>query len=323
MADSPLAALGFDGATQRLYGVVLRNPEASLEELARSSQLDAETLAQALDALREAGLVRQDGGCVVPLAAEVAVGRLISSQASALRAERERLEVARRRLPDFLAEHQSLTSLTTGSVAVEFIRGRDVVALLRRIAATAPGDMLWMRPDQWRYDDGRQADAVVKELMAEGRESRVLYPTRAIEEAPAAVRDRAEAGEQVRFLAVVPTRLAILGASLALIPQRLGTDVQQVAVIRQEGMVDALRLWFESQWERALPMPGLDQATDQDASRRLLLEQLATGAKDEQIARNLGISLRTVRRRVAELMGLLGAESRFQAGTEAVRRGWL
>ena len=323
MADSPLAALGFDAATQRLYGVVLRNPEASLEDLARSSRLDGDALVQALDVLREAGLVRQDAGRVAPLAAEVAIGRLISSQAGALRAERERLESARRRLPDFLAEHQSLTSLSTGSVTVEFVRGRDVVSLLRRIAATAPGDMLWMRPDQWKYDDSQHADAVVKDLIAEGRESRVLYPARAIEEAPAAVRDRAEAGEQVRFLAVVPTRLAILGTSLALIPQRLGTDAQQVAVIRQEGMVGALRLLFESLWERALPMPGLDQSTDQDSSRRLFLEQLATGAKDEQIARNLGLSLRTVRRRVAELMDLLGAESRFQAGTEAVRRGWL
>ena len=41
------------------------------------------------------------------------------------------------------------------------------------------------------------------------------------------------------------------------------------------------------------------------------------------IARKLGISLRTVRRRMAELMSDLGADTRFQAGVEAVRRGWL
>ena len=43
----------------------------------------------------------------------------------------------------------------------------------------------------------------------------------------------------------------------------------------------------------------------------------------KQIARTLGISLRTTRRRVAALMAELGADSRFQAGVEAVRRGWL
>ena len=37
-----------------------------------------------------------------------------------------------------------------------------------------------------------------------------------------------------------------------------------------------------------------------------LRRQLAAGAKDEQIARTLGLSLRTVRRRVAELMIDLG-----------------
>jgi DNA-binding NarL/FixJ family response regulator len=37
----------------------------------------------------------------------------------------------------------------------------------------------------------------------------------------------------------------------------------------------------------------------------------------------MGLSLRTVRRRIAELMIELGADTRFQAGAEAVRRGWL
>jgi DNA-binding NarL/FixJ family response regulator len=57
--------------------------------------------------------------------------------------------------------------------------------------------------------------------------------------------------------------------------------------------------------------------------RRLILELLMLGTKDESIARQLGISLRTVRRRVAGLMDELGATTRFQAGLEAARRGLL
>ena len=74
-----------------------------------------------------------------------------------------------------------------------------------------------------------------------------------------------------------------------------------------------------------MPVPGLDgQPYDEGASdQRLLLGQLAGGAKDEQIARALGLSVRTVRRRVADLLDELGADSRFQAGVEAVRRGWM
>lgn len=54
-----------------------------------------------------------------------------------------------------------------------------------------------------------------------------------------------------------------------------------------------------------------------------VLRLLASGAKDEAIARNLGVSVRTVTRIVAELTSELGATSRFQAGVLAARLGWL
>ena len=69
--------------------------------------------------------------------------------------------------------------------------------------------------------------------------------------------------------------------------------------------------------------PDLEAATARPDERRFLLEQLMAGATDEVIARKLGIGLRTVRRRIAELMTELGVDTRFQAGVEAVRRGWL
>jgi DNA-binding NarL/FixJ family response regulator len=56
---------------------------------------------------------------------------------------------------------------------------------------------------------------------------------------------------------------------------------------------------------------------------RHLLRLLADGLTDEAAAKRLGISARTVRRIMADLMDRLGAESRFEAGVEAARRGWL
>jgi DNA-binding NarL/FixJ family response regulator len=53
----------------------------------------------------------------------------------------------------------------------------------------------------------------------------------------------------------------------------------------------------------------------------MILQTLATGLTDEAAARRLGISLRTYRRRVAGLMNLLEADSRFQAGVHAAERG--
>ncbi len=48
---------------------------------------------------------------------------------------------------------------------------------------------------------------------------------------------------------------------------------------------------------------------------------LAEGAKDEVIARRLGVSLRTCRRHIAEILETLQADSRFQAGVLAERAG--
>lgn len=50
---------------------------------------------------------------------------------------------------------------------------------------------------------------------------------------------------------------------------------------------------------------------------------LTAGLTDEGISRRTGLSVRTIRRTVAGVMAKLGAQSRFQAGAEAVRRQWI
>ncbi|NUS62020.1 MAG: AsnC family transcriptional regulator [Saccharothrix sp.] len=50
---------------------------------------------------------------------------------------------------------------------------------------------------------------------------------------------------------------------------------------------------------------------------------MRTGATDRAIARELGVSERTVHRRIARLQALLGAHSRFQLGVFVAARKWL
>jgi hypothetical protein len=197
--------------------------------------------------------------------------------------------------------------------------------VIRSLARASSGDLLWLRPDQWRLPLGPRVDATVKELMAAGRRSRAIYPARVLEEAPHVVHTRAEAGEHVRILADVPIRLGVMGRTAAVIAEEHGVPSERGLVVRRSALVGALTVVFETLWEKAVAVPGFDgQRPDIDAGRRrLLLDQLARGAKDEQVARALGVSLRTVRRRVADLLVELDADSRFEAGVEAVRRGWL
>lgn len=58
------------------------------------------------------------------------------------------------------------------------------------------------------------------------------------------------------------------------------------------------------------------------ADRRLLW-LLAGGASDDVIARELGISRRTLFRRLQVMMARLGAANRFQLALQAQRNGWL
>jgi DNA-binding NarL/FixJ family response regulator len=82
---------------------------------------------------------------------------------------------------------------------------------------------------------------------------------------------------------------------------------------------------FERIWPDAVPLADNDIPVDTDLSlrEREMLRLLALGATDEFAAAQLNISVRTVRRMVAQIMHRLGARSRFQAGVKATDRGWL
>jgi DNA-binding NarL/FixJ family response regulator len=119
----------------------------------------------------------------------------------------------------------------------------------------------------------------------------------------------------------MPTRLFVISGTHAVLPEPLGFADEPRLLVRQGALVEALTLLFELYWERSVAVPELEGSRPDQ--RTFLVRQLASGVKDEQIARTLGLSLRTVRRRVSHLMIELGVDTRFQAGAEAVRRGWL
>jgi AraC-like DNA-binding protein len=54
-----------------------------------------------------------------------------------------------------------------------------------------------------------------------------------------------------------------------------------------------------------------------------LLTYLSAGLTDESIAREFGVSERTIARRISRLQETLGAQTRFQLGVQASRQHWL
>lgn len=324
--SSPLRPLGIGAEDERVYRQLLRRSPVRDEVLAEVVGIPVAEVWTITGRLVGAGLARRDGALVVAIPPERLIGALVEGEAERLRHAFDRLEVLRDVLPSLIQDHQAGPGPAGEHVIVEAVPYAQVVPVLRDLATGSSGDLLWLRPDQWRIEAGRQVDDWVRGLVAAGRRSRVIYPAKVLEEAPAVVRGRAEVGENVRVLATVPARLAILGTSAVVMHERWRSGEGRLLVVRQQSLVEIATMLFDHLWERALNVPGIEGPVldpEKLGGRRLLLDQLAHGAKDEQIARATGLSLRTVRRRVAELMEELDADSRFQAGVEAVRRGWI
>jgi DNA-binding NarL/FixJ family response regulator len=93
-------------------------------------------------------------------------------------------------------------------------------------------------------------------------------------------------------------------------------------VVSAPEVVQSVAALFDAAWRTATDRSVYDASLAglKDLAPRLL-DALASGSKDEAAARALGMSLRTYRRRVAELMAAVGATSRFQAGLRARELG--
>ncbi|QEU90876.1 helix-turn-helix transcriptional regulator [Streptomyces kanamyceticus] len=159
-------------------------------------------------------------------------------------------------------------------------------------------------------------------LVPGGLVMRKLYTPRALADHASEQRlvRIAASGAQVRISAaplaheaiVIDRRVAILAGA----PVR---GVRTFTVIQSPIAVEGVRALVYAAWETATDLAEFRRtrppALDEEARR--VLRALGAGQTDEVAARELGMSLRTFRRRVAELMTALGATSRFQAGLRA------
>ena len=136
-------------------------------------------------------------------------------------------------------------------------------------------------------------------------------------------------GEEVRILPQAPMKIILADGQAGLIPLVATPEVLDSCIlVRPSALLDALSALFETLWQQAQPYvpDGLLSAGEVDGGptedERRILSLLAVGLSDDAIARQLGIGLRTVQRRVQALLVRLGAGSRFQAGVLAADRGW-
>ncbi len=181
----------------------------------------------------------------------------------------------------------------------------------------------WSRPRSWRGPDARHlVTEQMPALIAGGLQVSKLYnPAAVTDPADAAhLRELASTGVRVR---ICPTSLAhetiIIDRKIAILAGAPVAGVREYSVIMAPEVVAGVRSLFLATWAGATELNDYLPAAPPDVDEHglAILRLLSAGQKDEAAARSMGVSVRTYRRRVAELMTLLGAESRFQAGERA------
>lgn len=167
--------------------------------------------------------------------------------------------------------------------------------------------------------------------IARGVVYRAIYDSTAIAspELLANFRAAVAMGEEARLFPGLPMKLFISDRRLATIVvlnrDRHGEKPQvDSLLIHASPMLDAVCALFDAFWRLSVPA-SLDTETgeERDPEHRRLLELLTAGLTDQSIANELGVSERTVQRRIQRLAELLGAQTRFQLGVQAARHNWL
>lgn len=315
-----LIALGYTPQTSRFYDQLLALNGRPVEEVVEVLGLAPAELEDALEPLREYEVAGVEHGLIRVRTPSEAMSTMLRISADRARQAHDRLITLAQAMPYVAGSTVRAPAAHIDDerpLDGELVTSGSMLRSLQAMIHETSGDMMWLRPDMWGVDYTRDLDA----LAASGRRVRAIYPARALTEVPQALADNAAHGEQIRILPEVSVRLMAISGAVAVLPEPVGLGTSPRVVVRQRALIDVVAAYFDALWLHAAPVYDFHRATD--TARRLLLQQLAQGAQDEQIARRLGVSLRTVRRRVAELMTELQAESRFQAGVEAARRGWL
>jgi hypothetical protein len=311
--------LGVTAEQSRVYELLVRVGTCTVDEIA--ADLPDVPVLPVLDALGSLGIVQRRAGEVwQAVAPDLAVEMLIAAREGGHRRAR--------------AEAQPLMELYLSSrdeqhhdsAMVEVVTGVGAVRdLWQTLLAGARTEVCVL--DQPPYVSPPE-DHVALEVDTRARQVqwRVIYDRSSIEMPGrlAEIVHLIAAGERARVTPTLPFKLGLVDARVAVLPIGSNGVVDKVLLIRPSALLDVLISTFDLYWDRGIPFtPTATAGSPDDVADPQLLALLAAGLTDESIARQLGLAPRTVQRRVRQLMDRSGAQTRFQAGVQAMRRGWL
>ncbi|MGQ0842304.1 hypothetical protein [Actinokineospora sp.] len=326
-----LRDLGFDELAERAYRVMLDDPGSDLGRLSERLGANTEGARKALDSLITLGVARVDRTRPAEIAVlnpVSALGRLVEQIEDELLRQLRKVGATRLELAELSTRYERVSA----PVDPDIQRLEDPDAVREVLAELS----FFTRTSVWAmYPGGPQPpEALVASRpldlrgLRRGVEMRAVYNVSVLDDEVNSgyLRELGDAGARYRVTAAALERVIIMDGQVAVVPIDPTCAGHGVLVVRQPSLVAGFQQLFRRVWEDADELPWAKQTGNEpelsDEDRQVLV-QLASGNTDEVVARMLGVSVRHMRRRVARLMDRLGANSRFEAGAEATRRGWI
>ncbi|WP_128984471.1 LuxR C-terminal-related transcriptional regulator [Streptomyces roseicoloratus] len=283
-----------------------------------------------LRALRLVKPAEGRAGRLVAVSPEAAQMELLVPLEREILDRRHRLAGFKGQLSSFVAAFEKHSTARTEPVVITDDR-EEIELRLLRAAQSCTTEVLVVQPCVARETrELRFARPLVLDALRRGARGRIIYPhtARGDSDTRAHLGELLSVGGQVRTTKEVRDRFLIFDRKTAFIPaggaEGEGDGGGGAIAVVYEGAVAAFlagqhgRLW-ESAYDFDSGAAGY--AGTLEDLKATLLDLLASGAKDEVIARRVGMSERTFRRHVATIMQDLSATSRFQAGVLAARTG--
>lgn len=328
--------LGLSKTQSLAYRDLVASPSLDAAELGQRLGCDPGDALDVLRALETHGLAARqsaDDSRFQAAPPEIALGALLARRKDEIRA-------AQVELIELEEEFRRSSALRPATDVVDVVRGADAVKhriMQLQLGARETVESFTKPPVFVMPADENTAE---DQAVARGVRYRVVVDRVFLDTGILRVDDVAEAienGEDVRFSERVPIKLFIIDHRLAFVPIQtvveVGTEGSDLApdlvgalIIHPSGLLDALIALFESVWRDATPFarPGeRPEPSDLDQEDARILALMLAGLTDQSVASKLGLSLRTVQRRVKVLMGVAGVSTRIQLGWHAARKGWL
>jgi DNA-binding CsgD family transcriptional regulator/sugar-specific transcriptional regulator TrmB len=325
-----LETFGVSPLAERVYLAMLQHPDVTARGLADTLDLSESAIHASFDELARMSLLRPswgDPGTLRPVAPELGLQSLLTRQEADLLGRKQQIEQGRAALAVLVAETARGSSET--QTEVEELTGIDAIRdRLEQLTSETRFEVLSFAPGGAQTAAARTSSRPLdQQLLERGVSMRTVYLDSVRNDPPTVAYATwlSEQGGQVRTVNTLPLRMIIVDRESAVVPLNPTLSDVGATVLRGSGAVAAMCALFDQIWSAATPL-GVARPRDErglSAQERGLLQLLADGDTDSIAARKLGVSDRTVRRLISNMMEQLGARSRFQAGVRARDHGWV